>query len=901
MLIDDSTIAEDVAEERGYCTLPHPQEILDRGFSSVQAKTAPALAIPLFDVHGVQRDWQIRPDAPRIGRKGEIIKYETPHKHRLFLDVHPRMRQHLGNPAIPLWVTEGIKKADSLTSQGACTIGLFGGVWGFRGTNTDGVKGILDDWKHIALNGRDVRIVFDNDVMRKDEVKRALQALCAYLRKQGARLRCVAWPAAYADRKVGVDDFFAEGHTLADLEALLQEPGVDRPATKTATKKRPQLPLDTSALPPEDPAVTLGTVSPCTHAANAQRLVRVYGPSLRYVMGEGWMLWTGKFWRPDPTEEDALALGFVAPLARSIAKEAAILYELAAAHADEQERKLLHALAEARHAWAERSENVGTMAGGLKIAKDHLLLDHAAINIDPWKLNCDNGTIDLRTGTLSPHNPGDLITHIAPVVFDPTATCPIFRRFINEVFDGDPQMVAFIQRAFGACLTGIVRDRALFFLYGNTGYNGKTTIVEAFRDLLGTIGEGTFGYARKVDISTFMKSNHYNDNLRKTAQLVGARYIYGGEIDEEHRLNEQLIKDITGGDTIEARRLYRESFTFRPTFKPWLYDNHKPDIRGTDDALWGRVHLIEFTVSFADRKDDTLADKLRAELSGILNWAIEGCLEWQCIGLHPPAKVLASTKTYRNEQDTIGQFIRERCETGDGKQYQASKLYLAYRGWAEGNGHPLLSQKRFGAYLTAHNYPSDDNSNGHGAYRQRIVLLQEPERDPDDDPFEDATLRSPKNATLRPFEAKTGSANNGAGKSSSELSDATLATLLSFVSPEKREKEEKDMAVGEISDVSKKEENGEWFKGRKGSKGSNQAENSPYPIEKSGDRATGHPKAKGSIFGAPKGSSAPLTERPPPFCPGCAKPTTWLIRGAFFVCSAKKCQTAVPRTTGGAR
>jgi putative DNA primase/helicase len=900
MLLHDSAIAADVVEERGYCALPTSAMIKERGFAAFQADTAPCLGIPLWGIDGVQRDWQIRPDTPRISSKGEPIKYETPHKHRLFLDVHPRMRQHLGDTTIALWVTEGIKKSDSLTSQGACTIGLFGGVWGFRGTKADGVKGVLDDWNDVALNERDVRIVFDNDVMRKEEVQRALRALCAFLRKQGARVRCVAWPAADADHKLGVDDYFAQGHTLVELEALLQEPESNRASTKT--KQRLTLPLDTSALPPEDPAVTLGTVSPCTHAANAQRLVRVYGPTLRYVMGEGWILWTGKFWRPDPTEGNSLALGFTAPLARSIAKEAAILYELAAAHADEQERKLLYFLADARHAWADRSENVGTMAGGLTAAKNALLLEHAAINTDPWKFNCDNGTIDLRTGTRAPHNPGDLITHIAPVVFDPTATCPIFRRFLNEVFDGDPKMVAFIQRAFGACLTGVVRDRALFFLFGPKGNNGKTTIVEAFRDLLGTIGEGTFGYARKVDISTFMKSNHYDDNLRKTAQLVGARYIFGSEIDEEHRLNEQLIKDMTGGDTIEARRLYRESFTFRPTFKPWLYGNHKPDIRGTDDAIWGRVHLIEFPVSFADRKDDTLADKLRAELSGIFNWAIEGCLEWQRIGLNPPDKVLASTRAYRNEQDTIGQFIRERCEVGDQMKYKASLLYRAYRGWAEGNGHPVLSQKRFGTYLTAHNYPSDDNGNGHGAYRQRIALLQEPERDPHDDPFDDATLQG--KTPTDPKKAKTGSANNGVAKASSSFSDATLSTLSSICTAQKKEKTEKaEMELGEMSEkdeMRKKAEKIEQNKGNKGSKGSNQGDNSSYGIEKTGDSATSRPEAKGSIFGAPKGSSAPLAERPPPFCPGCAKPTTWLIRGAQYVCSNRKCQTAVPRTTGGA-
>ena len=189
------------------------------------------------------------------------------------------------------------------------------------------------------------------------------------------------------------------------------------------------------------------------------------------------------------------------------------------------------------------------------------------------------------------------------MTYDPAATCPTWERFLRDVFAQDQTMVDFLQRAIGSSLTGVVQDRALFLLYGAQGHNGKTTLVEVVRDLLGTSGEEGFGYARKVDVMTFMKSKNYEDNLRKAAQLAGARFVYSSEIDEEHRLNEQLIKDMTGGDTMEARRLYKEAFNFKPTFKPWMYGNHKPEIRGTDDALWGRVKLIEFPVSFADRVD----------------------------------------------------------------------------------------------------------------------------------------------------------------------------------------------------------------------------------------------------------------------------------------------------------
>jgi putative DNA primase/helicase len=765
MLVDDSKIDEAVAQERGYCSLPTPAAIQALDFSKAQAKTAPALGIPLWDVHGVQRDWQIRPDAPRCNRKGKPIKYETPTGHRLFLDVHPRMQPQLCNPAVPLWITEGIRKEDSLTTQGACTIGLFGGVWGFKGSNEHGGRVILVDWQHVALNGRDVYIAYDSDWTYKDGVQHALRTLCTFLRSRQARPAWVVWPEEYCDPKTGVDDFFAQKHTLEELQTFLT-------AGDAGDRARPAPTLRTT--PPADPAAALDTVSPCTHVANARRLARDYPETLRYVLGEGWIIWTGKFWRPDPTKDDALAMGHVSTLGRSIAREAATLYSLAAQAANPEERKALYALAEERGHWAAQSEQRGTLAAGLGLAKHHLLLTHDAINTNPMLFNVQNGTINLETGTLQPHTPSDFLTHLAPVTYDPQARCPRWLRFLLEVFARDKAMVRFLQRAVGWSLTGVVQDRALFFLYGAQGHNGKTTFVEAIRDLVGTSGEDSFGYARKVDVATFMHSRNHDDNLRKAAQLTGARFIYSSEIGEEQRLNEQLVKDMTGNDTLEARKLYREAFNFKPQFKPWMYGNHKPEVRGTDDALWSRVKLVEFPVSFADRVDRALPARLREELPGILNWAIAGCLAWHKDGLTPPEKVKIATETYRKEQDVIGQFIGECCQTGTnlttGRDYEckASLLYRAYQGWSEENGQYALSQKRFGGYLTAHGYPSDENATGLGAKRLRIGLTDTALR-----MAQDTTLST----TLRDRRVEPTFARNGAAKPVSDPHNTTLSTL----------------------------------------------------------------------------------------------------------------------------
>lgn len=454
----------------------------------------------------------------------------------------------------------------------------------------------------------------------------------------------------------------------------------------------------------------LPTVSACTHLANSYRIRHYYRERIWYALGLGWIMWTGQFWRSDPTSEGSIATGFIDGLSRLIASESAALSRRAADEADQDRRKALMLQAENLLKWAVQSENERTIASGLRLTKHSLLIDYAELNADPWLFNVQNGTIDLRTCTLRPHDPANLITFISPVTYDPTATCPTWERFLSEVFADNQDMVAFIQRAVGWSLTGVVKERALFFLYGDTGKNGKTTLVEVLMKLVGICGESSYGYGRKVGADTFMKSKNIEDNQRKASTLAGPRFICTSEVDEEHRLNEQLIKDITGGDTIEGRRLYQEPFTFKPQFKPWMYGNHKPEIRGTDDAIWSRVRLIPFEVSFLGREDLDLPVKLEAELSGILNWALRGCLSWQQIGLQPPAKVQAATAAYREEMDVFGPFIRECCVIHRNAEVWANDLWSAYKGWCADSGMREQTQNKLGRYLRSKGFITDESS-----------------------------------------------------------------------------------------------------------------------------------------------------------------------------------------------
>jgi hypothetical protein len=225
MLHVESAIADTVITARGYQSLDNPDDLRDLGFTKTQARTAPVLAIPLWDVHGQQADWQIRPNSPRQFKDGTVAKYETPKGGRVSLDVHPSVQPLLGDPSTPLWITEGVRKGDALVSHGACTIALMGGVWGFRGTNDHGGKVILPAWEHIALNGRPVFVVFDSDLATKPNVQAALKALYRFLRDRQARPGLVRWPDQYLQSKIGVDDFFAQGHSLDDVLAMVPPMG----------------------------------------------------------------------------------------------------------------------------------------------------------------------------------------------------------------------------------------------------------------------------------------------------------------------------------------------------------------------------------------------------------------------------------------------------------------------------------------------------------------------------------------------------------------------------------------------------------------------------------------------------------------------------------------------------
>lgn len=402
---------------------------------------------------------------------------------------------------------------------------------------------------------------------------------------------------------------------------------------------------------------------------NAERFVEVAGADLRFVHAwDAWLRWDGRRWVKDATGE---------PLRRARDTVRALAARAAAIEESRQREPLV------RHAL--RSESAGRLAAMVRLAECLLPLDAPALDRDPWLLNVANGTLDLRTAELRPHDRADLLTRLAPVEYDADARCPRWLDFLDRVLDGHADLADFLQRAVGYSLTGSTAEQVLFLLYG-VGANGKSTFVETLRAMLGD-------HATQAEFATFLARD--GEGVRNDiARLVGARFVSATEAESGRPLAEAAVKQMTGGDTVTARFLFQEFFEFRPVFKVWLAANHKPVVRGGDHGIWRRLRLVPFTVTIpeADR-DPTLPEKLRAELPGILAWAVRGCLAWQRHGLGVPAEVRAATEGYREEMDVVGAFLAERCVMKVGARVASGALFTAYEGWCEENGERPLSAK----------------------------------------------------------------------------------------------------------------------------------------------------------------------------------------------------------------
>ncbi|HRG97041.1 MAG TPA: phage/plasmid primase, P4 family [Polyangiaceae bacterium] len=429
--------------------------------------------------------------------------------------------------------------------------------------------------------------------------------------------------------------------------------------------------------------IARGAVDPQSDLANAERLARTHGRDLRYVPKWGkWLCWDGSRWELDST---CRVPSMCADVARLLMGEAVANLE----------RSGGDKAAESFYRFARQSQDAKRLDGMAKVAAglDGMAVGHAELDANPRLLNVANGIVDLRTGALRPHNRAALMTKLAPVAYAPHATCPTWDAFLLRAMGGDAELVGYLRRLVGYSLSGDTGEHVLAFLFGG-GANGKSTFLSTLHTLFGDYG------ARAPRGLLFKhQGSQHETNL---TMLFGSRFVTCAEIDEGASFDEALLKDLTGGDAISARRMREDFWTFNPTHKLWLAGNHRPLVRGADEGVWRRIRLIPWTVTIPREERDTgLPAKLLAELPGVLAWAVRGCLEWHAHGLGDPPAVQEATSAYREESDTFGQFVRERCRLDPAGRVSRKEFRSEYEAWSKEIGALPLGAKTLAERLRA--------------------------------------------------------------------------------------------------------------------------------------------------------------------------------------------------------
>lgn len=446
---------------------------------------------------------------------------------------------------------------------------------------------------------------------------------------------------------------------------------------------------------------------PLSDRTNAEELVEDHEEIIRYChQMETWLVWNGSRWTPDANEE-------VMTMADATLKR---LADIGDTITDKDQKK-------SYRAHIKTSLSRRGFDGMMRLAEwnRRVVIAEKNLDVNLWRLNCLNGEIDLKTGELLPHNKESYFTKVCPVSYEKSARLDLWDKFLLRVLP-DETTRKFVQRAVGYTLTGTISEEKLFFAYGGTA-TGKSTFLGAIYNLLGDFGA-------RADFETFIAKDRISDAPRiDLARLAHKRFVMSLEVDDGKKLAQGLVKQLTGGDAMTARFLYKENFEFMPTFKLWFASNHQPSVSADDEAMWRRIVQIPFTQSIPkEEQDTTLKDRLQnMSISGsaILAWAVEGCLDWQKNGLGIPPQVIATTEAYRREMDSVQDFIEECCEVGEELKERFSLLWNAYQNWEYKNKiQQKVGRKQFAKKLNNLGY-EELSSRTIGRIRKGIKIRQQ--------------------------------------------------------------------------------------------------------------------------------------------------------------------------------
>lgn len=478
--------------------------------------------------------------------------------------------------------------------------------------------------------------------------------------------------------------YVPSGHALRGLQAALAALQVPGKAVETP-------------VPTPEPVRYPATAEDYTPSAEeglsdhrvAEAMVKSFGADLRYAPERRrWLVWDGRRWAEQ--SDSAAVEQRVISTARDIQSWAV---GNVANHGQRAE-VLKQAL---RLESNTRVKDVVERAQALP----EIRTPFAAFDASPFLLNVENGTLDLKTGMLHAHCREDLLTQLTPITYDAAASAPRWSAFLRTIFREDEELMSYIQRVVGYSLTGVVAERAFFVLYGS-GRNGKSVFLETLKALFGD-------YAAALNPEALMMHRE-GQHPADLAMLRGVRMAYAQETGEGRRLNEPLVKSLTGGDTITVRLMRENPWQMQPTFKTWMITNSKPLIYETGTAMWDRVKLVPFLYTVPESKKIPLhimvSRFIEDEGAGILRWAVEGCAAYLAEGLTEPTAVREEIASYREEMDVLGRFLAECCETGR-EDYTATPdaLYSAYTQWCEGSGETGDRGGVFSRKLTERGYP----------------------------------------------------------------------------------------------------------------------------------------------------------------------------------------------------
>lgn len=519
-------------------------------------------------------------------------------------------------------------------------------------TNTAGAKArgkLPRPW----AEGKKIIVAGDADEPGADGTKRSA---AAYHKAGAGQVLLARLPYEIAPNH-GKDlrDWLLEGHQVADLPTV-------------AVEKRAENNADANTISSES--------FPLTDTGNGERFALQHGDDVRYCYAWAkWLAWDGTRWKID---DSGAVEQLVKQTVRNILREAA----------DEPDDDRREAIVKFAHS----SESVSRRAAMLTAAKSEppIPIRPDVLDKNAWILNCTNGKLDLHTGRLCEHRREDYITKLCPVEWHSDALCPTWLATLDKCFGHTRDLIDYVQRFAGYCLTGDVSEQILNIWHG-IGANGKSTILNALMEMLGP------DYAMKATTDLLL-TKHDGDHPTALTDLHGKRLVACIETDDGRRLAEALVKELTGGDPIRARRMREDFWQFNPTHKVVLACNHKPVVRGTDHAIWRRLKLVPFNVVIPTaERDKQLPAKLRDELPGILAWSVRGCLDWQAHGLGEPKAIIEATADYQTGEDVLLNFVSECCVTGTEAKVKATDLLNAYKEWS-GDRH--ITTRRLTAMLS---------------------------------------------------------------------------------------------------------------------------------------------------------------------------------------------------------